>query len=199
MSNQNIPSKEQIEAWTNEERNRVARLLHETAPRSASRSTRRRALIIAITALGALLLIPWTVYLNDSLPAKITSHGWRLAWVGYDVGLTLIFALTAWLVLHRRQLSVILLTIAATLLTVDAWFDVTLSWSTNEQGASLLTAVILEIPIALFLLAAGLFVLRRIIATVETLRGRSAASFSLWSAPTVFISSNSHLKSNKKQ
>lgn len=199
MSNQKIPNKTQVEAWTNEERIRVARLLHEASTPPSPPNPRRRALIIAITVIGALLLIPWTIYLNDSLPVKITSRGWRLAWVGYDVGLTLVFALSAWLVLLRRQLAVILLTIAATLLAVDAWFDVTLSWSTNEQGSSLITAVLVEVPIALFLLATSLFILRRVITTVEMLRGRSQASYSLWSAPTVFRTSKLNIKSDKKQ
>jgi hypothetical protein len=165
-------------------------MLDEVSGRPDPRKYRgRRGMVLLITGVGALALIPWIVYLNATLPSTVSVRAWRGAWVGFDVGLVAVLACTAWLALRRRQLLTIVLAVAATLLVVDAWFDVSLSWGTDEQAASLMTAGLVELPVAVFLLAVTLMNLRQVIATVASLRGRRGVTVSLWRAPMVMLGS----------
>lgn len=185
-----IPSRSEIEGWSDEQRAGVARVLGESAGQPDIRVHRvRRGLVLLITIGGALALIPWIVYLNNTLPRTSSGGAWRATWIGFDIGLATVLAVTGWLVLHRRQLATIFLMVASTMLTVDAWFDVTLSWGTPEHVASLLTAGLAELPIAGFLLAVDLVMLKRIVSTVAALRGVKQERFSLWRAPTVTLGS----------
>jgi len=165
-------------------------MLNEVVERPDMRgSRRRRVLVILITGGGAVALIPWIVYLNATLPSSSSGGAWRTAWVGYDLGLVAVFGCAGWMALRRRQLLVLLLTAAATLLAADAWFDVTLSWGTKEQLASIVTAAVLEVPIAVFFLSVAWRLLSRVVRTVAALRGHRDLSFSLWRAPIVMLGS----------
>ena len=98
---------------------------------------------------AAVLLIPWIVYLGIVLPDRTTSAHWDVAWVGFDVMEFMVLALTAWFA-HRRSTWVeVAATAAATLLVVDAWFDIT----TANGGWNLVQAVLLgaglELPLAI--------------------------------------------------
>jgi hypothetical protein len=68
---------------------------------------------------------------------------------GSDVALTLAFAFRAYLGWRRRQIAITALTVLGVLLLCDAWFDITLSWGSSEQTASLLTAIVGEMPVAI--------------------------------------------------
>jgi hypothetical protein len=185
-----VPGRSEIESWTPQQRDEVARTLDEVSGRPDPRTYRgRRGMVLLITGVGALALIPWIVYLNATLPSTVSVRAWRGAWVGFDIGLVAVLACTAWLALRRRQLLTIVLAVAATLLVVDAWFDVSLSWGTSEQAASLMTAGLVELPVAVFLLAVTLTNLRQVIATVAALRGRRDVTVSLWRAPMVMLGS----------
>jgi hypothetical protein len=144
-----VPSREVIAARSPQQRDEVARMLDEVAERPDMRMNRRRRLVVMlITCGGAVALIPWIVYLNATLPSTSPGGAWRTTWVGYDLGLVAVLGCAGWMALRRRQLVVPLLTVAATLPAVDAWFDVTLSWGTSEQLTSIVTAAVLEVPIA---------------------------------------------------
>jgi hypothetical protein len=185
-----VPSREVIAAWSPQQRDEVARLLDEVAERPDLRVSRRRRLVVLlITCGGAVALIPWIVYLNATLPSTSSGGAWRTAWVGYDIGLVGVLGCAGWMALRQRQLVVLLLTVAATLLAVDAWFDVTLSWGTSEHVSSIVTAAVLELPIAGFLMTVVWLLLTRVVRTVAALRGRRDPSFSLWRAPIVMLGS----------
>jgi hypothetical protein len=117
---------------------------------SAGQRRRRRVLWTATTV--AVVLVPWLAYLAVTLPDRHRAHEWRLAWVGFDVALVLGFAATAWFGWRSRQIVVTAFVVTATLLLCDAWFDVMLSWGGREQTASIVTAAVGEIPLALLLL-----------------------------------------------
>ena len=91
--------------------------------------------------------------------------------------------------LHRRQLVMLLLPVAATLIAVDAWFDITLSWGTSEHMTSIVTAGALELPVAGFLIIVDWLLLKQVVRIVAALRGRRSPSFSLWRAPIVMLGS----------
>jgi len=176
------PSAEEVRAWTPEERGQVARLLDELVerPTTSSGVIRRRRLSIFAAAAGAIVMVPWIGYLASSLPLAESGGAWRVAWVGFDVMLALVLLTTAWLGLHRRQVAILGLLVAATMLVTDAWFDVTLSYGTHEQWGAILTAMFLELPFAAFLASTAVGILRRTSATVWRLRGHSGQPPPLW-------------------
>ncbi len=101
---------------------------------------------------AALWLVPWIGYLAASLPDRYDTHQWRLAWVGFDIGLLACFAAAAWLGRRRHPAAIPVLAATAALMCCDAWFDVMLDWTTPDWLGSLLMAVLVELPLAGYLL-----------------------------------------------
>jgi hypothetical protein len=106
--------------------------------------------IIPVYALLAVAIIPWIVWLAWNLPERSVSSHYRLAWVGFDVLLCGALARTAWLAWRRSPFVVNVATATATLLVVDAWFDVTTSPGGPDLLVSALLGVLVELPLATF-------------------------------------------------
>ena len=185
-----VPTREDVESWTPEQRAGVARLLDELVARPLPRTLRiRRRLVLVVTVGGAVALFPWIAYLVLTLPQEAEGGAWRVAWVGFDVGLAATLGTAGWLAWRRRNLTMVVLPVAAALLLADAWFDLTLSWGTTEQWEAVTAAVLIEVPVAVLLLAAEITILRRASHTVAILRGRIDAPHQLWREPMVAASS----------
>lgn len=107
--------------------------------------------MIEALLLACVSLIVWIVVLGITLPRRYDAAHWDLAWVGFDVGLLVGLASTAWAAWRRRAIIVLFATATATLLLADAWFDITTA-RTNDVWLSATLAVCAEIPGALFLL-----------------------------------------------
>jgi len=124
---------------------------------------RRRARLYAWLYLGAaLVLLPWIVYLADTLPRRTFDLHYRAAWVGFDLILVLALLRTAYLAFRvdpRIQVPAI---VTATLLFADAWFDITTSSSRADLLQALVLAALIEIPAALFTLSLARRVQRRL-------------------------------------
>jgi len=119
------------------------------AHRSPPGILRDRLLTILIT--GAVLEIVWTVYIGWRLPRHYVAHHWDLAWVGLDVAEIAMLIGATWAAWRRRAVLILFCITSATLLLVDAWFDVT----TAGHGSfleSLIFAVVVEVPSAVALL-----------------------------------------------
>lgn len=119
---------------------------HEILP-PGHRGARRLAWLYAA---AAVILVPWIVYLAETLPRRQFDRHYRAAWVGFD--LLLIFAITrtaymAFRVDHRVQFPA---TATATLLVVDAWFDMTTSANRSQFLEAFVLAALVEIPAAVF-------------------------------------------------
>jgi uncharacterized membrane protein len=110
-----------------------------------------RRWVAPVLALGALMLVPWTLVLAYRLPAQHTSHHWDIAWVGFDLALAASLAVTGWTIARRSAWAPSAAAVAATLLFCDAWFDVVLSSGHDGQVEAILEAVLVEIPLAVFL------------------------------------------------
>lgn len=112
---------------------------------------RRRARRMAWFFVGAAaLLIPWTLYLAVTLPKRTVDTHYRGAWVGFDlllVGAIVLTAYYAFRVDTRVQLPA---TATATLLLVDAWFDVMTAGGRKATATALLMALCVEVPAAIF-------------------------------------------------
>jgi hypothetical protein len=93
-------------------------------------------------------MTPWVVYLGFTLPTKVASHHYDVAWLGFDSALLLVLGLLGYNVLRRRPASGALAAVAAAMLVIDAWFDVTTS-SGPDFALALLLACVGEIPLAI--------------------------------------------------
>jgi hypothetical protein len=99
-------------------------------------------------ALAAVVLLPWIVLLAMALPSTHRAEHWDVAWAGFDVMLALLLlavAVTAW---RRSTWLEGAATAAATLLFVDAWFDVLTSSTKAELVMAIVEAVVVELPLA---------------------------------------------------
>lgn len=176
-----VPSQAEVASWSVEERASVARELDALLDHSdlnVGMVRRRRIILITVTIAG-ICLFPWIGYLAVSLPDASRAEAWKTAWVGFDIALALVLLLTAWLGYHRRLLTVVGLTVAPTLLLVDAWFDLTLSFHTPEQAGSIVDAFV-EIPFAILLVFSGYAVMRRSAIVFSRIRGTTNSDVSLW-------------------
>jgi hypothetical protein len=118
-----------------------------------------RDLWVTLMVASALGLVPWIGYLAVSLPRAYVANNWDRVWVGFDVLLLALMTATAVLGWLRRQLMVLTAFAAGVLLVCDAWFDV-LTAGDSDLGVSLLTALVVELPLAALLIAGSLRVVR---------------------------------------
>ena len=103
--------------------------------------------ITGLLALVALGLVPWTLWLTFSLPSKHVTRHYDLAWVGFDVALAAMFAVTAHAGWRRSWLLPPLAGATAAMLVCDAWFDIVTS-APGERVEAVLQAGLAELPLA---------------------------------------------------
>jgi hypothetical protein len=116
-----------LRQMTHEERSSLSRRLaaiDSNLPSLSEADERRRRFVFFLTVCSA-ALVPWIIFLAFTLPHRYVAGHWTLTWVGFDIALLTGLALTAWFAWRRRQAVVITAFITGTLLTCDAWFDVT--------------------------------------------------------------------------
>ncbi len=145
---------EQLQSLTEEERRDLAHRLSvlEGAPiERTERIRRERRLFMTLIFGSALFLIPWTIFLAVSLPKRFLTGHWDAAWVGFDIVLTASLALTAWAAWRRRHLLIFAALVTATLLIVDAWFDILTASPRNDLLVSLATGLLGNLPLATLL------------------------------------------------
>jgi len=120
------------------------------AHRSPDPSRIGRVVAVAL-GLASLGLVPWMVYLGFTLPHRYEASHWSVLWIGFDVIECVVLASIAWLAWRRRRTMAAMALVAGTLLFSDAWFDVITSWGTQSSRFTLLTAIVVELPLAAFL------------------------------------------------
>lgn len=106
---------------------------------------------LPLLVIGAILETAWTIYIGVILPRQYSANHWDFAWVGLDIAQLSMLIGAAWAAWRRSIVLVLFATACATLLVVDAWFDVT----TTRRGnitQSLLQAIFVELPSALVML-----------------------------------------------
>jgi hypothetical protein len=140
---------------------------------------RSRAIALVAIIGCCLALAAWIGVLAVTLPRSYRSGGWRGAWVGFDLGLLVTFAVTAWAGWRHRQLVIACLVVLATLLCCDAWFDVTLDVRTSDFLASLLMALCIELPLAVLAVVGA----RRLMRMNIRVPGRTGRVPPLWKIP----------------
>jgi hypothetical protein len=104
--------------------------------------------VTLLLGLVAAALVPWTLYLTFALPSRHVTFHYDLAWVGFDLALTVSFATTAWAAFRGSQWLVPLAAATGTMLVCDAWFDVVTSQSGVEMWEAIAEAALAELPLA---------------------------------------------------
>ena len=100
--------------------------------------------VLTATTVG---LVPWTLWLTFSLPARHVSEHYDLAWVGFDIALFTAFAATSWCIIRSSRWLVPLAAATGAMLVCDAWFDVVTA-GRNELGEAIAEALLAELPLA---------------------------------------------------
>jgi hypothetical protein len=176
----------ELRRMSRQERARLARALAMLdAPRPLANPAiqRRRRIVIAFTLFCVLVLGVWIGVLAVTLPPHYRAGGWRAAWVGFDVALLIVFAAAAWAAWRRRQVLIMCLVVLATLLCCDAWFDTTLDWGTKGFMVSLITALVVELPLAAVMLLGTRRLMRLTVGRLEALEGLSGPPPPFWQVP----------------
>jgi hypothetical protein len=132
---------------------------------------RRRKILLAAIIICCLALAAWIGVLAATLPRYYRAGGWRGAWVGFDLAELAAFLVTGWAAWRRRQILIICLVVLATLLCCDAWFDVVLDARTKGFLLSLLSALLIELPLAAVAILLARRLLRRTNAVLLRIQG----------------------------
>jgi hypothetical protein len=148
-------SEDALRQMPREERAALSRILaalNDELPSLSAGDERRRRFVVLLTG-ASVGLIPWIVLLAITLPHRYVADHWTVTWVGFDIVLLGCLALTAWLAWRRRQSVIIFAFTTATLLSCDAWFDVTTASGRADTIIAIASAVLLELPLAALLFA----------------------------------------------
>jgi hypothetical protein len=182
---ENMPDAKALAALSVTDRRKLLGVLvamEEEAAPAPGRSWRWDAILVFIVG-SCIVLAAWIGVLAVTLPRFYHTGNWRGAWVGFDVALLGAFAATGWAAWRRRQLLIICLVVVATLLVCDAWFDVALDVRTPGFLASLLSAILVELPIALLAIFMARRLLRLTIGQVMRYEGLTGPVPPLWRIP----------------
>jgi hypothetical protein len=174
-----------MQSLSEDERRHLLRQLVETGenpPVKPGTSWKWDVLLVLIIA-GCIGLAAWIGYLVVSLPGFYHTRSWRGAWVGFDIALLAAFATTGWAAWKRRQILIICLIVLATLLLCDAWFDVVLDSRTAGFLGSLLSALLVEVPVAVLAVLVARRLLRLTVGQVIKYEGGTGPVPSLWKVP----------------
>ncbi len=106
----------------------------------------------------SVILIPWIAVLSVTLPDRQLARHYNLSWAGFDVLLVLAMGRTAWLAFREKRQMELAAVATATLLIVDAWFDVTTAQPGWPLAQAILLAVFVELPTA----ALAFYISRRV-------------------------------------
>jgi len=141
----------ELRSWTPEQRAALARRLARLGTTSAASPAgrpRRRVVLFATTAALCLGLLVWASRLAANLPSRYVTGHWDVAWVGFDLMIAAGLAATG-LAVWRGSLAAPGIALATSVMLVcDAWFDVSTANGTADLVTSLLSAALVELPLA---------------------------------------------------
>ncbi len=104
--------------------------------------------LTVLYGVGVVVLVPWTFYLSYSLPKYHLVQHWAFAWAGFNAFMITIMLATFVLALKRSIWLALAASVLATLLVVDAWFDVLSAKPGLQQSTAIALALFIELPIA---------------------------------------------------
>jgi hypothetical protein len=161
MMTDGILTDTQIAELTPEERRELIRRLE--APLSdvidPAILGRIRRIRLSLMIGGSIAMIPWIVYLAFTLPESYVAHNWPLTWVGFDLLMVMFMIATAAFGYFRRQVLMFSAFTSGVLLICDAWFDL-MTAGPDDRWLSIITALGIEVPLAIFLITGAHRILR---------------------------------------
>jgi hypothetical protein len=137
---------EQLVRLSAEERRALARrlaLLSGTGPTPSQ----RRLFVVAVVS-GCTALAGWMFTQAQTLPARYIVGHWDAAWVGFDFMLLFALAAVGWAAWRGLEVFSATALATAVLLVCDAWFDVMTASGGTDTVESLVSALIVELPLA---------------------------------------------------
>jgi hypothetical protein len=123
------------------------------------RLTRIRRLRLSLMIGCSIAMVPWLAYLSWTLPQNYVAHNWPATWVGFDVLLVGFMLATAVFGYLRRQVLLFFAFTSGVLLICDAWFDL-MTAGPDDLWLSVVTALLIEVPLAIFLIRGAQRILR---------------------------------------
>jgi len=176
----------ELRRMTPEERHQLARALAAIDlphPLLDPRVRRRRRFGLLFVTACCVGLAAWIAILTLTLPTHFTASHWRAVWVGLDIAELAGFAATAWAAWHQRQIVIFFMVITGTLLVCDAWFDLALDYGTGDFTSSLVTAAVVELPLAFLLFSGARRLVRVTVQSLMQLAGVPGPVPPLWRIP----------------
>jgi hypothetical protein len=178
-----VLDEDELRQMSPEQRAQLARALAELDLPSLfvdPRARLRRRLALGLIVFCCLFLAVWIGVLAVTLPSHYRAGGWRGAWVGFDIAELVALGAVGWTAWRGKQMLIVCLVVAATLLCCDAWFDLTLDWGTRGFAFSVVCAVFAELPLAAVMIMGARRLLRLSARMRMTLSGQSGPVPPLW-------------------
>jgi hypothetical protein len=126
--------------------------MESTSPRTAEGFAWRPTWAALLLAAAGVALIPWIVLLLSALPNAYRATHWDIAWAGLDAALAPLLVAVGVAAWRGSPWLQEVAAATATLLLVDAWFDVLTSSTTGELAVAVVEAALVEVPIAILCL-----------------------------------------------
>jgi len=120
---------------------------------------RMRRIRLSLMIGGSIAMIPWLAYLSMTLPDNYVAHNWPATWLGFDMLLVGFMLATAVFGYLRRQVLLFAAFTSGVLLICDAWFDL-MTAGPDDIWLSVFTALVIEVPLAIFMITGVLRILR---------------------------------------
>ncbi|MGV9268874.1 hypothetical protein ACWDRR_29885 [Kitasatospora sp. NPDC003701] len=111
-------------------------------------SVRPRRVVAGALAGVAVLLFAWILVLGATAPGEAEVPNWSTVWVGLDLLQCTGLIATAVLLARRSRLVALAGSATATLLLLDAWFDVMSAEDAVDWYVALAMALLVELPAA---------------------------------------------------
>lgn len=124
----------------------IAKTLSGPLPPNPTRPIPRWISLLA--AVGLILFIPWIIYLGFTLPSRASADDYDIAWLGFDIAMWAVMVALAYCLVRRKQATSVFAAVTATMLLVDAWFDVVTASGRDEYLLAVVQAAVLEVPLA---------------------------------------------------
>ena len=94
-------------------------------------------------------MLPWIIYLSLTIPSRDSTSHYDIAWIGFDCAMWVVIGLLGFCAFTGRAATGPFASVAATMLVLDGWFDVTTSQNGGDFVSALILALCAELPLAI--------------------------------------------------
>jgi hypothetical protein len=138
--------------------------------RSESRGVEIPAWVNWFYGFFGVVMVPWVIYLQLTLPSQRAFMHWRMMWIGFDLAILAQIMLLLYLLRHKSPWAVMVQSSLGALFITDAWFDIQTSSGNSEVLIAVLLAVTAEIPLAAVSIWCAVRITRRLVLAINQQR-----------------------------